>query len=50
MSLYSLSALAQVPLVIPSRPKAIRMQVEAELAAQVLQPTSALEVYSVASA
>jgi LysR family nitrogen assimilation transcriptional regulator len=45
----SLTDLAQVPLVIPSRPNAIRMQVEAELAAQGLKPTIALEVDSVAS-
>ena len=45
----TLRELAQVPLVIPSRPNAIRMQVEAELAAQGLKPTIALEVDSVAS-
>jgi LysR family nitrogen assimilation transcriptional regulator len=48
-SAVALSALAQVPLVIPSRPNAIRMQVEAELAAHGLKPTIALEVDSVAS-
>lgn len=45
----SLSELARVPLVIPSRPNAIRMQVEAELAALGLKPEIALEVDSVAS-
>lgn len=48
-SAVALSALARVPLVIPSRPNAIRMQVEAELAACGLKPTIALEVDSVAS-
>lgn len=44
-----LRELARVPLVIPSRPNAIRMQVEAELAALGLKPSIALEVDSVAS-
>lgn len=44
-----LRELAQVPLVIPSRPNAIRMQVEGVLAAQGLTPSIALEVDSVAS-
>lgn len=40
----ALDALATLPLVIPSRPNAIRMQVESELAAQGLRPTVALEI------
>ena len=44
-----LRELAQLPLVIPSRPNAIRMQVEGELAALGLKPTIALEVDGVAS-
>ncbi len=44
-----LRELAQLPLVIPSRPNAIRMQVEGELAALGLRPTIALEVDGVAS-
>ncbi|MDH4377054.1 MAG: LysR substrate-binding domain-containing protein [Ramlibacter sp.] len=44
-----LRELAQLPLVIPSRPHAIRMQVEGELATLGLKPTIALEVDGVAS-
>lgn len=44
-----LRELAQMPLVIPSRPNAIRMQVEGELAALGLKPRIALEVDGVAS-
>ncbi len=44
-----LRALADVPLVIPSRPNAIRLQVDGELAALGLKPRIALEVDSVAS-
>ena len=44
-----LRELAQVPLVIPSRPNAIRLQVDGELAALGLKPAIALEVDSVAS-
>jgi LysR family nitrogen assimilation transcriptional regulator len=44
-----LRELAQLPLVIPSRPNAIRMQVEGELASLGLKPTIALEVDGVAS-
>ena len=44
-----LRELAQLPLVIPSRPNAIRMQVEGELATLGLKPTIALEVDGVAS-
>jgi LysR family nitrogen assimilation transcriptional regulator len=40
----TLRELARLPLVIPSRPNAIRMQVEAELAGLGLQPLVALEV------
>ncbi len=40
----SLAALAEVPLVIPSQPNAIRMQVEQALAAQGLRPRIALEI------
>lgn len=39
-----LAALAGLPLVIPSRPNAIRMQVESELAARGLRPRVALEI------
>ncbi len=39
-----LQALARLPLVIPSRPNAIRMHVEAELAAAGLKPEVALEI------
>lgn len=39
-----LAEVAQVPLVIPSRPNAIRMQVETEMAALGLRPTVALEI------
>lgn len=45
----SLRELARVPLVIPSRPNAIRMQVESALAAQRLRPTIAMEVDGVAA-
>jgi LysR family nitrogen assimilation transcriptional regulator len=45
----SLKELAQAPLVIPSRPNAIRMQVEAELARQGLRPTIAMEIDGVAA-
>ncbi len=39
-----LRELARLPLVIPSRPNAIRMQVESELAARGLHPRIALEI------
>lgn len=39
-----LAEVAQVPLVIPSRPNAIRMHVETEMAALGLRPTVALEI------
>jgi LysR family nitrogen assimilation transcriptional regulator len=39
-----LAALAGLPLIIPSRPNAIRMQVESELAALGLRPQVALEI------
>ena len=39
-----LAEVAQVPLVIPSRPNAIRMQVETEMAALGQRPTVALEI------
>lgn len=39
-----LAAVAALPLVIPSRPNAIRMQVESELAALGLRPQVALEI------
>ena len=45
----TLRELAQMPLVIPSRPNAIRMQVEGELAALGLKPRIALEIDGVAS-
>jgi LysR family nitrogen assimilation transcriptional regulator len=45
----SLRDLAKSPLVIPSRPNAIRMQVEGALAAQGLRPTIAMEVDGVAA-
>ena len=45
----TLAELADVPLVIPSRPNAIRMHVEAELAAAGLKPRVALEIDGVAS-
>jgi LysR family nitrogen assimilation transcriptional regulator len=45
----SLQELAKAPLVIPSRPNAIRMQVEAELARQGLRPTIAMEIDGVAA-
>ena len=45
----SLRDIAQRPLVIPSRPNAIRMQVEAALARHGLRPTIAMEVDGVAA-
>lgn len=45
----SLKELAQAPLVIPSRPNAIRMQVEAELARQGLRPRIVMEIDGVAA-
>jgi LysR family nitrogen assimilation transcriptional regulator len=45
----SLSEIAPLPLVIPSRPNAIRMQVEAALANIGLRPTVALEIDGVAA-
>ncbi len=45
----TLRELAQTPLVIPSRPNAIRMQVEAELARHGLRPTIAMEIDGVAA-
>jgi LysR family nitrogen assimilation transcriptional regulator len=45
----SLQELAQAPLVIPSRPNAIRMQVETELARQGLRPTITMEIDGVAA-
>ncbi|WP_291013556.1 LysR substrate-binding domain-containing protein [Hydrogenophaga sp.] len=45
----SLSEIAALPLVIPSRPNAIRMQVEAALAHLGLLPTVALEIDGVAA-
>ncbi len=45
----SLRELAGSPVVIPSRPNAIRMQVEAALAAQGWRPTIAMEVDGVAA-
>ena len=44
-----LQDLADVPLVIPSRPNAIRMQVETEMAAIGRKPTVALEIDGVAA-
>ena len=44
-----LKDLAQTPLVIPSRPNAIRMQVETELARQGLRPMIAMEIDGVAA-
>jgi LysR family transcriptional regulator, nitrogen assimilation regulatory protein len=43
----SLAELAQTPLVIPSRPHAIRMRVETALAGATLKPRVALEIESV---
>lgn len=40
----TMAAVAALPLIIPSRPNAIRMQVEAELAALGLRPQVALEI------
>ncbi len=48
-SSVTLRELAQTPLVIPSRPNAIRMQVETELARQGLRPTIAMEIDGVAA-
>ncbi len=45
----TLRELAQTPLVIPSRPNAIRMQVETELARHGLRPTIAMEIDGVAA-
>lgn len=45
----TLRELAQTPLVIPSRPNAIRMQVEAELAREGLRPMIAMEIDGVAA-
>jgi LysR family nitrogen assimilation transcriptional regulator len=45
----TLRELAQTPLVIPSRPNAIRMQVEAELAREGLRPTISMEIDGVAA-
>ncbi len=44
-----LREVAKLPLVIPSRPNAIRMQVETELAAQGLRPLVALEIDGVSA-
>ena len=45
----ALKALAQLPLVIPSRPNAIRMQVETEMAAIGCRPLIALEIDGVSA-
>ena len=45
----SFKAVAQLPLVIPSRPNAIRMQVESEMAKIGVQPTIALEIDGVSA-
>lgn len=45
----TLKALAELPLVIPSRPNAIRMQVESEMAAVGCRPTIALEIDGVSA-
>lgn len=45
----SLQAMADLPLVIPSRPNAIRMQVEAEMAAIGCRPQVVLEIDGVAA-
>ncbi len=45
----TLAALAALPLVIPSRPNAIRMRVESEFAAAALAPTIALEIDGVSA-
>lgn len=45
----ALTEVASLPLVIPSRPNAIRMQVEAEMAAVGLRPTIALEIDGVSA-
>jgi LysR family nitrogen assimilation transcriptional regulator len=45
----ALRDLAHVPLVIPSRPNAIRMQIEGELAALGLKPSIALEIDGVSA-
>lgn len=44
-----LQALSELPLVIPSRPNAIRMAVEGQLASQGLRPTIALEIDGVSA-
>jgi LysR family transcriptional regulator, nitrogen assimilation regulatory protein len=45
----SLTEIAAMPLVIPSRPNAIRMHVEAEMAALGIRPTVALEIDGVSA-
>jgi len=45
----TLAELAHVPLVIPSRPNAVRMHVEAELAARGLKPKVVLEIDGVSA-
>jgi LysR family nitrogen assimilation transcriptional regulator len=45
----SLKELAQLPLIIPSQPNAIRMQVDAALSAKGLKPTIALEIDGVSA-
>jgi LysR family nitrogen assimilation transcriptional regulator len=45
----TLQAVAELPLVIPSRPNAIRMQVESEMAAIGCRPRVALEIDGVAA-
>jgi LysR family transcriptional regulator, nitrogen assimilation regulatory protein len=45
----ALTEVAGLPLVIPSRPNAIRMQVEADMAAAGLRPTIALEIDGVSA-
>ena len=45
----ALAEIAALPLVIPSRPNAIRMLVEAEMAAQGVRPSIALEIDGVAA-
>jgi len=48
-SALPLTELARVPLVIPSRPNAVRMHVEAELAARGLRPKVVLEIDGVSA-
>ena len=48
-AVVSLQAVAERPLVIPSRPNAVRMQVEAELANLGLRPQVALEIDGVSA-